>query len=480
MSPGGGRGLVRLLLVITCAMAGPSLSQECSAERMENSVIDIDLSLPRGVRGAEPLRVPSAGGCVRACCSGHSLAAPNENAYPSLLVAGLHRALGAVGGKAGSTNDRGDKKCNLMIFYAGRTRAHPNCYLFHCPTTDACPMKPAKGLVSYRITTDTHAPEDKSIKTQNFSSNEYSLSSDAGAFFSHSQNSPQNPTATLQQSVFHQASELVNHIGKHLDNIEFRTDFPESQRAEQSESLDSIPREKEIHLPPHMFSAVQAGNPTASFPTTQSGAPESSSTALTPLPASSAQLEFHTTSLHPRVAKPTITPTTAPSPPATATGAKPGTPVASVAATHVPLSSPTTSTAERVTPNSRPAAAPSGLRTPATSPEPTALSCSHTSHGTLPSSPDSILSTGGSPTSPQNDLWGDDPSDSGGLLSEGVLGGKGGVQLGEKSSLVAALLFGVLFLLLVMALTGKKIHESLQKRHYTRLDYLINGMYADV
>ncbi|NXM04084.1 MANS1 protein, partial [Tyrannus savana] len=436
------------LLLITCAMAGPSLSQECSAERMENSIIDIDLSLPRGVRGAEPLRVPGAGACVRACCSGRSLA--------------------------------GDKKCNLVIFYAGRTRAHPNCYLFHCPTTDACPMKPAKGLVSYKITRDTHAPEDKSIKTENFSSNEYFLSSDAGAFFSHSQNSPQNPTATLQQSVFHQASELVNHIGKHLDNIEFHTDFPESQRAEQPESLDSIPREKEINLPPNTFSAVQTGNPTASFPTTRSGAPESSSAALTPLPASTTKLESHTTSLHPRVAKPTITPTPATSPPATAPGAKPGTPVTSVAAAHVPLSGPTTSTAERVTPNSRAAAAPSGLRTPATSPEPTALSRNHTSHGTLPSSSDSILSTGGSPTSPQNALRGDDPSDSEGHLSEGVLGGKGGVQLGEKSSLVAALLFGVIFLLLVIALTGKKIHESLQKRHYTRLDYLINGMYADV
>ncbi|XP_027754331.1 MANSC domain-containing protein 1 [Empidonax traillii] len=444
MSPGGGRGLVRLLL-ITCAMAGPSLSQECSAERMENSIIDIDLSLPRGVRGAEPLRVPGAGACVRACCSGHSLA--------------------------------GDKKCNLVIFYAGRTRAHPNCYLFHCPTTDACLMKPAKGLVSYRITTDTRAPEDKSIKTENFSSNEYSLSSDAEAFFSHSQDSPQNPTATLQQSVFHQASELVNHIGKHLDNIEFHTDFPESQRAEQSESLDSIPREKEINLPPNMFSAVQTGNPTASFPTTQSGAPETSSAALPPLPASTAQLEFHTTPLHPRVAKPAITPTTATSPPATASAAKPGTPVTSIAAG--PLSTPTTSTTKRVTPNSRPAAAPSGLRTPAVSPEPTALSRNHISHGTLPSFSDSILSAGGSPASPQNDLQGDDAPDSEIHLSEGVLGGKGAVQLGEKSSLVAALLFGVVFLLLVIALTGKKIHESLQKRHYTRLDYLINGMYAD-
>ncbi|XP_051626727.1 MANSC domain-containing protein 1 isoform X1 [Manacus candei] len=443
MSLGGSRWSVRLL-VITCVMAGPSLSQECSAEKMENSIIDIDLSLPRGVRGAEPLRVPSAGACARACCSGDGLA--------------------------------GDKKCNLMIFYAGRTKAHPNCYLFYCPTTEACLMKPATGLVSYKITTDTQAPEDKSIKTENFSSNEYSLSSDAGTIFSHTQNSHQNHTATWQQSVFHQASEPVNHIGKHLDNIEFHTDFPESQRAKQSENLDSIPRQKVINLPPNMFSAVHIGNPTASFPTTQPSAPETSSTTLTPLPASTARLEFRTTSLHPGAAEPTITTTTAPSPPTTAAGAKPGVPVTSIAATRVPLSSPTTST----TTNSRSTTAPSGLRTPTTSPEPAAVSSNDTSHVTLSSFSGFILSTSDSPISSQNDLQGYDPSDSESYLSEGVLRGKSVVQLGEKSSLLAALLFGVMFLLLVIALTGKKIHESLQKRHYTRLDYLINGMYSDV
>lgn len=73
MSPGGSRWPL-LLLLITCLMAGPALSQECSAEKVENSIIDINLSLPRGVRGAEPLRVPGAGACVRACCSGHRLA----------------------------------------------------------------------------------------------------------------------------------------------------------------------------------------------------------------------------------------------------------------------------------------------------------------------------------------------------------------------------------------------------------------------
>ncbi|NWV19788.1 MANS1 protein, partial [Origma solitaria] len=441
------------LLLITCVMAGPALSQECSAEKMENSIIAIELSLSRGVRGAEPLRVPSAAACARACCSGHLLA--------------------------------GDKKCNLIIFYAARTSTHPNCYLFYCPSTEACPMKSATGLVSYRITTDTPAPEDTSIKTENFSSNEYSLPSDAGTFISRSQNIDQNRTASLQPSVFHQAAELLNHIGKHLDNMEFHTVPPESQRGKQSESLDPISRQKVINLPPNTPSAVPAANPTAPFPsTTPAGAPEASSASLTPLPTSAAQLESCTTSLHPGAAKPTSAlPTTAASAPAAAAAPKPAVPATSIAVTHVPLSRATTSAstppAKQVTPNSRSATAPSGLRTPAMAPEPTIVSSNDTSHVTLISFPGFILSSD-SPASSQNDLRGNDAPDSESSLSEGLLGRKGVFQLGEKSSLITALVFGVIFLLLVIVLTGKKIHESLQKRHYTRLDYLINGMYADV
>ncbi|NXY74673.1 MANS1 protein, partial [Glareola pratincola] len=440
-------------LVIACAVARPCLSQGCSAERMANAIIDINLSLPKGIRGAEPLYAPNPEACVGACCSGEKLS--------------------------------GDKKCNLVIFDTQRTSAHPSCYLFYCPSTEACPMKPATGYVSYKITRDTHAPEDTSFKSEDFSSNDYSLSSDAGAFLSRSQTSHQNRTAALQQSVFHQASELLNHMVKHLDKIELHTVFPDSQGAKHPENLDPIPRQKVINLPPDMSSAVRIGNPSASFPTAQSSAPEPSRTTLTPLPTSTTRLESGTTSLHPGGAKPTtLTTTTATFPPAATTRAKPGVPAASIAGARVPLSSPTTSASvfagKRVTTNSRSATAPPGLGTPATPPGPTVVSSNSTRHVTLLSFSDFTLSASDFPTSFQNNPRGYDPSDSESYLPESFLGGKGIVQLGEKSSLIAALFFGVVFLLLVIALTGKKIHESLQKRRYTRLDYLINGMYADV
>ncbi|NXL45695.1 MANS1 protein, partial [Podilymbus podiceps] len=427
------------LLVITCVMPGPSLGQECSTEKMENTIIDINLSLSKGIRGAEPAYASAPEACVRTCCSGEKLS--------------------------------GDKKCNLVIFDARRTSSHPNCYLFYCPSTEACPMKPVTGFVSYKITRDTI---QTSFKSEDFSSNENSLSSDAGAFISPSQTSHQNPTAALQESVFHQASELLNHVTKHLDNSEFHTVFPASQRAKHPESLDPIPRQKVINLPSNTSSAVQIGNSSASFPATQSSVPEPSSTTLTPLPTSTARPESRTTSLPTGGTKATAvtTTTTATFPPTANTRATPGIPATTIAVTRAPLSSSTTSastsTTKRVTMNSRSATAPSGLRTSAIPPEPTVVSSNDTSHVTVLSFSGFTLSA--------DDPQGYDPSDSESYL----LRGKDVIQLGEKSSLVAALLFGVIFLLLVTALTGKKIHESLQKRHYTRLDYLINGMYADV
>ncbi|XP_008933494.1 PREDICTED: MANSC domain-containing protein 1 [Merops nubicus] len=429
-------------------MAGPSLGQECSAEKMENAIIDIDLSLPRGVRGSEPAYAPTAEACLRACCAGRQLS--------------------------------GDKECNLMIFDDRRTSTQPNCYLFYCPSTEACPMKPATGLVSYKITRDTHASEDIPFKSEDFSSDGYSLSSSAGAFLSHRQTGHQNHAAGLQQSVFHQAPEHQSHAGKHLGNTQFHTVFPESQRAKHPESLDPISGQKVTNLLPNASSAV--GNLSALFPTTQSSVPEPSSTTSAPLSTSTTQLESHTTSMSIGGVNPAaVTTTAATFPPLVTTRAKPGVPATSITVTHVPLSSPTSAfTTKQVTVNSKSATVPSGLRTPDIPPEPTVISSNHTSQVTLLSFSGFTLFTNDSSMASQNDPEGYDPSDSESYLPGNILRGKGVIQLAEKSSLVAALLFGIIFLLLVIALTGKKIHESLQKRHYTRLGYLIDGMYTDV
>ena len=44
-------------------------------------------------------------------------------------------------------------------------------------------------------------------------------------------------------------------------------------------------------------------------------------------------------------------------------------------------------------------------------------------------------------------------------------------------ALVAAICFGVLFLSAGVILVGKRWYEGYQRRHYNKMDYLINGMY---
>ncbi|XP_078000225.1 uncharacterized protein LOC144452896 isoform X2 [Glandiceps talaboti] len=57
-------------------------------------------------------------------------------------------------------------------------------------------------------------------------------------------------------------------------------------------------------------------------------------------------------------------------------------------------------------------------------------------------------------------------------------------QLGHRiydhtstGALVAAMCFGILFLFAVLVLLGKRVYEGYQRRHYSKMDYLINGMY---
>lgn len=50
----------------------------------------------------------------------------------------------------------------------------------------------------------------------------------------------------------------------------------------------------------------------------------------------------------------------------------------------------------------------------------------------------------------------------------------------EKWLLIGTLLFGVLFLAVGLVLLGRMLSESLRRKRYSRLDYLINGIYVDI
>uniref|UniRef100_A0A665VM90 Uncharacterized protein n=1 Tax=Echeneis naucrates TaxID=173247 RepID=A0A665VM90_ECHNA len=63
-----------------------------------------------------------------------------------------------------------------------------------------------------------------------------------------------------------------------------------------------------------------------------------------------------------------------------------------------------------------------------------------------------------------------------------VVEAAGGVltsQLVDTASLLAVLLFGLLFFLVTVAMFITQAYESYRRKDYTQVDYLINGMYTD-
>lgn len=52
-------------------------------------------------------------------------------------------------------------------------------------------------------------------------------------------------------------------------------------------------------------------------------------------------------------------------------------------------------------------------------------------------------------------------------------------QLVDTASLLAILLFGLLFFLVTVAVFVTQAYESYRRKDYTQVDYLINGMYTD-
>ncbi len=44
-------------------------------------------------------------------------------------------------------------------------------------------------------------------------------------------------------------------------------------------------------------------------------------------------------------------------------------------------------------------------------------------------------------------------------------------------ALIATLTFGIMFIFAVFVLVGKRVYDGYQRRHYQKIDYLVNGMY---
>ncbi|XP_062914012.1 hepatitis A virus cellular receptor 1-like, partial [Mobula hypostoma] len=55
----------------------------------------------------------------------------------------------------------------------------------------------------------------------------------------------------------------------------------------------------------------------------------------------------------------------------------------------------------------------------------------------------------------------------------------GDLQMEIKGGLITALLFGLLFLTIVIIVLSKQVIESYRRRHYTKMDFVMNGIYVD-
>uniref|UniRef100_A0A8C4VEV2 Endonuclease/exonuclease/phosphatase domain-containing protein n=1 Tax=Gopherus evgoodei TaxID=1825980 RepID=A0A8C4VEV2_9SAUR len=330
-----------------------------------------------------------------------------------------------------------------MIFNARGISQHPNCYLFYCPSKEACPMKPAKGLVSYRINRATRAspeivlgvcyrPPGSDLDMDRDLFNVFKeVNTNGKCVIMGDFNFPDIDWRT-SKSITSQMSELIDHIEEHLDKIELHIQFPEDQEKKHPETLDSFPKQKITKL-----------LPTRAARTSQLSTSTPPPPAMLPTTISSAVLKNTNTS------------------------------------TQIPTSNAFTTT-NHMSLNSRTATEFARLRTSATTIKPIATSTDSTSSiGLFSLSVVALLSKDSS--APFQNMHQDNRQrDSEAYLLDDVPKSKHAPQSGDKSGLVAALLFGIVFLLLVIVLIGRRMSQSLKRRRYNRLDYLINGMYADV
>ncbi|XP_019399806.1 PREDICTED: MANSC domain-containing protein 1 [Crocodylus porosus] len=408
-------------LIMLCAMIPePSLCQNCSLEKMENVIVDVTASLKKGIKGIEPVYTLTSAACINACCIGKNIS--------------------------------GDKKCNLMIFDARRIGMYPNCYLFYCPSREACPMKPAEGFVSYRIIRDSQILKKNPFTNKNL---HFARDDSNGEKLVKTQNALQiqaillNSTVSLQQYITSRMSESMDHVAEHLDNTELHAQFPQGQGKKVPKNSDSFLSEKMNDV----LSSINAttahaelGTPTS---TTQA-APSTTTTTSTTAPT-----------------EPTTTSTTA------TTCSQPSTTFTSATATAF-------GKIDHMIKNPQTTIVSAQLGTSTTKMEPKTASVAAISISSLFSFSGVALPSKKSTDFLQNTHQTKGELTLEGYLSDDVSQSSAVSHFGEKSSLITALFFGLMFLLLAVTLIGRRMSESFWRRRYTRLDYLINGMYADV
>ncbi|XP_034367932.1 MANSC domain-containing protein 1 [Arvicanthis niloticus] len=404
------------LVVIFVLTLRLSAGQNCLTKSLEDVVIDIQSSLSKGIRGNEPIHTATQEDCIGACCSTQDIA--------------------------------GDKSCNLMIFDTRKTDRQPNCYLFFCPSEDACPLKPAKGLVSHRLTRDFPLTRANS-SLQKLTQEESLLLGHTSPGVTPGVPPPAGypkPTSLSWRDISSPKSTASPHLQKHTKVDEASTQLPFYEGKGHSQSLQ-LPSELNMaHLLPKTVMAPSTADVSATLK------PALLLASVSVTPKASWQKEATTAPLVTTVtSKPPAAPvSTSFTPMGTHQGAL---------TTVFPAHTDSKGILETV-----PFRGGSTL----------ASDTKHEKSYVVVSLSPSESSVTNKTASWENRRGGVDSAS----LNKGPES-QDGLSFG-KWLLIGTLLFGVLFLVIGLVLLGRILVESLRRKRYSRLDYLINGIYVDL
>ncbi|XP_020857175.1 MANSC domain-containing protein 1 [Phascolarctos cinereus] len=436
-------GLTYAFVMICTLMPMQSISLSCHTKSLEDVVIDIQSSLANGIRGIEPIHTETQEDCINLGCL--------------------------------TKNITGNKECNLIIFDARKATKQPNCYLFYCPSEEACPLKTAKGVMTYRILKDfspLHKADlphpdatPKSYYLLGKSSQEVMDSAQLTTQLTHSNILPK---ATVSQQLGFQ-----DNLGKAVnESDELSSQLPVSKNKGLLQSSELSSKQKVANVLSEnviVFPSKAAATSQSIVPTTP--LPAALQSTIPPLMPSTISQKLDvplkvTTEPHPTVF-------TTPQPVSTTQPPTPTTSTAFTATTSQPTI--TTKTASTTMPSAatRMKVTLKTVQFKETTNYPISNKGDFKYSSTFPSSSVDSFAVNKIASHENGSLGLDNPQ----LYN--VPRNRFRLQF-EKCTLIGTLFCGLLFLVIGLILLGRKLSESLQRKKYSRLDYLINGIYVDI
>ncbi|XP_036617440.1 MANSC domain-containing protein 1 [Trichosurus vulpecula] len=433
-------GLTCAFVMICALMPTQSISLSCRTKSLADVMIDIQSSLANGIRGIEPIHTETQEDCINFGCL--------------------------------TKNITGNKECNLIIFDARKATKQPNCYLFYCPSEEACPLKPAKGVMTYRILKDFSPLHKSDLPHPDATPKSYYLTgkSSQGVMDPAQLTTQLNHTNILPKATVSQKLELQDNLEKTVNKSDELSSHlpvykskghPQSSELSLKQNVANVLSENVIVFPSKAGTTSQSIVPTTPVPATlQSTIPP-----LMPSTISQRLFVPLKVTTEPQPVSSTTTASTPQSPtPTISTAFTTTTSQPTITTKTASTTMPSEATSMKVTLET--------VQFKETTNYPISNNGDFKYSSTFPSSVDSFAVN--KIASHENGRLG-----LGKPPPNNVPRNRFHLQF-EKWTLIGTLFCGLLFLVIGLILLGRKLSESLQRKKYSRLDYLINGIYVDI